>query len=395
MLTPAYLRGASDSVVEVFAQVEQDTTSDIARRIVKTRHMTETAQWQLEKAQQIGMLQGDVKRTLATATGKSKAEISKIMTEAGAKSLKFDDSIYRAAGLNPTPIGMSPVIQTILLQGVDDTMMLVRNFTKTMAIASTSAFTSSLDRAYIKILSGAFDRNTALKMAIKELSSKGIEKIAYPSGHYSSMDAAVRRAVSTGLNQSVSKLQLTRADEMGCNLVETTSHAGARPSHAEWQGMVFCIKGHNKTYGNFYRETGYGTGDGLCGWNCYHNFFPFFEGLSVLAFDHDPSTRNGHDNDEDYELQQKQRYYERRIRESKRECVTINAAMTACDDEELQRELYEDFQRASVKLKQRESTLKQFIEQTQRTRLNDREWSAGFNRSISSKAVWANRKARR
>ena len=65
-------------------------------------------------------------------------------------------------------------------------------------------------------------------MAIKELSSKGIESITYPSGHVDHLDVAVRRAVLTGINQTALKLQEARADEMGCDLVEVTAHAGAR-----------------------------------------------------------------------------------------------------------------------------------------------------------------------
>lgn len=390
MLSPAYLRDAADPVVAVFARVEQDIMSDIARRIVKTDMFTETAQYQLEKAQQIGLLQGDVKKVLASATGKSQKEVMQIMKSAGVESLKFDDAIYRKAGLKPTPIEKSPVVKAMLLQGVDKTNALIGNFTKTAAITSTRAFSSALDRCYLQILSGAFDRNTAIKLAVKDLASKGIEKVAYPSGAVTSMDAAVRRAVTTGLNQSVSRLQLARAEDMGCELVETTSHAGARPTHAEWQGKVFCIKGHHKSYGDFYRETGYGEGDGLCGWNCYHSFFPYFEGLSIKAFDRDPSKQNVHENDEDYKLQQRQRTLERRIRQSKQECVVLDAAIKECDSEELYKELYEEFKTASSKLVDRERALHNFIAETQRTRLNDREWTPNFTAKIASKVEKAN-----
>ena len=395
MLRPEYLAGVADPVVEIFSQVEQDIAEDIARRIIKNVYMTDTAQWQIRKAREFGMLQEDVNKSLAKATGKTKREISKIMSEAGTKSLAFDDSIYREAGLSPLAVSKSPALAALLLQGTDTTLALIGNFTKTTAKMSTIAFNNILDRAYIQILTGAFDPNTAIKRAIKEIATTGIEKITYPSGASSSIEAAVRRAVTTGVNQSVSKLSLARADEMGCELVETSSHAGARPSHAEWQGRVFCIKGHHKHYGDFYRETGYGTGEGLCGWNCYHSFYPFFEGLSSHSFSSDPSKDAGRDNDEDYALQQKQRYYERQVRAAKKECSTYNAAIEAADNDGLREELYKDFQQASVKLKNREAALQRFIDETGRTRLNDREWTGGWNRSVSSKAVWANRKAKR
>lgn len=394
MLKPEYLMQAADPVVEIYSQVELDILADIARRIVKTGYFTDTAQWQLRKAKEFGYLQGDVNGILSKATGLSQKEVQKLMTAAGSKSLAFDDAIYKAAGMSPVAVSQSPALMAMLLQGVDTTMALIGNYTKTTAKVSTVAFNSILDRAFIQITSGAFDQTTAIKRAIRELATSGIEKIAYPSGATSSIETAVRRAVTTGVNQSVSKLQLLRAEEMGCELVETSSHAGARPSHAEWQGKVFCIKGHHKRYGDFYRETGYGTGEGLCGWNCYHSFYPYFEGLSTPSFSRDPSSDAGRKNGDDYELQQKQRYYERKIREAKKECSTLDAAMKAAQSDELHDELYKEFQRASVKLKQREARLREFIDETGRTRLRDREWTGTWNRSTSSKAVFANRKAK-
>ena len=392
MLSPSYLSTVSSDVVSIFGQAEEEIRDDIARRIVKNGYVTETAKWQIEKAKQIGMLQGDVNKTLAQSTGKSKKEIKRLMSEAGAKSLAFDDVIYKAAGFDPVDVAKSPVLQTMLLQGTDKTLALVGNFTKTTAKASTSAFNNLLDKAYIQILSGAYSPNTAIRNVIKQLASEGIEKIAFPKG-YSSLDVAVRRAITTGINQSISKLQIARANELECYLVEVTAHAGARPSHAVWQGGVYSLQGRYRGYADFYDATGYGTGEGLCGWNCYHNFFPFFEGLSTKSFSRDPSADFGRDNDEDFELQQKQRYYERQVRSAKNECIVYNSAMEATDDEELKNMLYEDFQKSSVKLKRREALLKDFVNSSGITRQNDREWVAGFNHSVSSKAVWANKKA--
>src|SRR5699024_4395985 len=107
----------------------------------------------------------------------------------------------------------------------------------------------------------------------------------YPSGHKDTLEVAVRRAVLTGTNQTCAKLQLARTEEMGCEFVEVSAHAGARPEHALWQGKVYHIGGavglDGVWYGDFEAATGYGTGPGLCGGNCRHNFYPFFPGMSV------------------------------------------------------------------------------------------------------------------
>lgn len=395
MLEPAYLVSVADSVVEIYGQVEQDIAADIARRIVKAGYMTDTATWQLKKAQEFGHLTKNVDKLLAEATGLSTKEIKRLMKEAGIKSLAYDDAVYTAAGLTPDAIEKSPALQAILLQGTDDTLALIGNYTKTTGNVAGLAFNNILDRAYLQVSSGAFDPNTAIKNAVKEIASTGVERVAYPSGSYTSLEAAVRRAVTTGVNQSTAKLQLARAGEMGCELVETSSHAGARPTHQVWQGRVFCLNGKRTGYPDFYSETGYGTGDGLCGWNCYHSFYPYFEGLSTRSFSHDPSADAGSSNLVDYERSQKQRYYERQVRNAKKECVTINAAVEDAPTEALHDELYEQFQRSSVKLKNREAALKKFLQETGRTRTNEREWAAGYGHSVSSKAVWANRKAKK
>ena len=361
MLEPAYLVTAADSVVSIYGQVEQEIASDIARRLVKAGYFTDTAKWQLQKAQEFGYLSKNVEEILAQSTGMSKDEIRKLMNEAGVKSLAFDDSIYKAAGLSPSALEESPALSALLLQGTDDTLALIGNYTKTTAKTANVALNNSLDKAYIKIISGAFDPNTAIKDAVKEIASSGIERVAYPTGAHTSLESAVRRAVTTGINQSSAKLQL----------------------------------GRRSGYPDFYSETGYGTGEGLCGWNCYHSFYPYFEGLSTKTFSTDPSSDVGRSNIVDYELSQKQRYYERQVRNAKKECVTINAAMEEATDVGLHDKLYEEFQRSSVKLKNREKALKKFLKETGRTRTNEREWTAGFGHSVSSKAVWADKKSKK
>lgn len=392
MLTPEYLGGVADRMVLTFAAVENEIAADVARRLIKMGYVSDTSEWQIMKARQVGMLNEDVQKLLAKATGLSEKEIYRLLKEAGIEALKYDDAIYRLAGLHPLDLSQSPALQTILLHGADDLSKLLGNFTQTRANVTELAFRNLSDKAWLQILSGTYDPNTAIRRVINELARQSIEKIAYPSGHQSGMEHAVRRAVTTGVNQAIAKLQLARADEMGCDLVEVTSHAGARPEHAQWQGKIYSISGKSKKYKRLKDATGYGTGPGLCGWNCYHNFYPYFEGLSTPAFSHDPSKDAGRSNTEDYENQQHQRYYERKIREAKRECVTLNAAYEAAPEVQ-KAEFKADFDKAAIKLKRREAQLEDFLHKTKRTRLPEREQSPGFNHSISSRAVWAKRKS--
>lgn len=392
MVNPAFLAGISSEVVDIYAVVEQDITADLARRIVKMGKISEASKWQIEKAQQFGYFQDGVAKTLARATGKSEKAIRRMMKEAGVQSLAYDNAVFRRAGLHPLALADSPALQAVLLQGTDTTLRLVGNLTRTTAGAANSTFQTYLDRAFMQVMTGAYDPQTAIHRAVMELARQGVTKVLYPGGTQTSIEAAVRRSVTTGVNQAVGKLQIANAREMGSQYVETTSHAGARPSHAVWQGRVFALWNPTKEYPDFYSETGYGTGEGLCGWHCYHNFYPFIPGISKQSFSRDPAADAGRDNDAEYEDQQRQRGYERQVRAAKLECVTLNAAMEAALSDG-EKELYRaDFERASVKLKRREAKLMEFLDSTGRSREAFREQVGGFNRSVSSKAVWANRK---
>lgn len=132
-------------------------------------------------------------------------------------------------------------------------------------------------------------------------------------------------------------LQLARMEEMDCEFVEVTAHEGARPTHAVWQGRV-CHRGgavvqDGERYEDFETATGYGTGPGLCGWNCRHNFYPFYPGISVRNYTDERlaelDARNipyGGGLYTRYEITQMQRALERRVRKYKRRYLAETAA---------------------------------------------------------------------
>ena len=384
MLEPAYIAGLSDAFIELYAQVERDITADVARRISKTGYLTETAKWQLERANQIGMLKDDVAGILADATGLSKPAIRKLMREAGYKALAADDEIYAKAGLDKViDFTKSDTMKSILLQGTDTTAKLMKNFTKTTSNTAVKALENALDRTYLQVMSGAFSREQAIKNAVNDLAKQGITKMAYPTGSSISVEAGVRRAVTTGINQTCAKLQIARAEELGSDLVQTSSHAGARPTHAVWQGQVFSLSGRNGRYRDFYDATGYGTGEGLCGWNCYHNFFPYLEGISTRSFEQDPSARLGKSNDQVYEESQKQRYYERKVRDAKRRAATYKGAATGAKTSEEKAEYQAQYKEANKLVRKRQKALREYCKATGRDQEYSRTYVVGYNKPVT------------
>lgn len=373
MLTPDYLMNVAEPMVDLWSQLEVDITQDIARRLVKNNgFFTETAKWQALKAREMGMLQDDIAAMVKKYSEQSKTVVKSLVREACALSLENDDAYYTRAGLKPESLVASKALQEVIAAGIVKTNGVMRNFTNTTAKTATKAFENALDRAYMQVLSGAFSYEQALHTVVRDLALKGIEKIAFPSGRVDRADVAARRALVTGLNQTTAQLQLSRAAEMECYLVEVTSHAGARPSHAEWQGQIFWHGQKVKGYENLEDATGFGTGDGLCGWNCYHSFFPYFEGLSRPAFERDPSARLGKSNDQMYEEQQHQRYLERRVRDAKREAGAYQMAAKEAKQQETQEAFEQAYREARARLQKRQAALVDYCEQTGRTPLPER-----------------------
>ncbi len=282
MLPPSYLDRMPDAFVQLWQQVEDEILQDVARRIGKMDAVTPTANWQLWRYQQTEALRNDVVKLLAKYTGKSETAIRKLLLQAATEAMEREDAIYYHYGKEPQPFEESAALNNLLDAGARQTCGTWQNLTATTANTVTGAFERTLDAAWLKVSTGAFDYKTAVKQAVDSLADD-MPMVTYPSGHKDSIEVAARRAVLTGVAQTTGKLQVARMDEMGCEFVETTAHGGARPSHAEWQGRRFhrggAVDYKGRHYPDFEAATGYGTGAGLCGWNCRHTFFAVFPEL--------------------------------------------------------------------------------------------------------------------
>ena len=337
MLPPSYLDRMPDAFVQLWQQVEEQILQDVARRIGKMDKVTPTANWQLWRYQQTEALRNDVVKLLAKYTGKSEAAIRKLLLQAATEAMEREDAIYYHYDMEPTPFEENAALNNLLDAGARQTCGTWQNLTATTANTVTGAFERTLDAAWLKVSTGAFDYKTAVKQAVDSLADD-MPMVTYPSGHKDSIEVAARRAILTGVNQTCGKLQEARMDEMGCEFVETSAHGGARPSHAEWQGRQFhrggAVTYKGKYYPDFYEATHYGSGDGIYGWNCSHTHFAIFpelgappqwtrEELEAL------NARNIEWNGKKYtayEISQMQRARERNVRRWKKRYLAEDAA---------------------------------------------------------------------
>ena len=334
-LDPKMLESLPDTLVDLYGVVEIDILSDMARRIKTYDYFIPAALHQNQKLQELGMMQTEITKRLSSLTGRTQKEIVELLSDASAEAIEDDIDYYTRADVYKPDKVDTEALYAQLNSGLLQTEQAFFNITRTTANTATKQFEMALDRAWLQISTGAFDYNTAIKNAVKDLAEAGLGTIEYASGRVDSIEVAVRRAVVTGANQTALKTQEVLADELEIDLVEVSAHGGARPSHAKWQGKIFSRKGRQTidgvTYEDFRKATGYGTGAGLGGWNCRHTFFPYVPGASRSWTDKelkDLETKNvTYDGEKytEYEASQIQRGIERDIRKHKRTVAAIEA----------------------------------------------------------------------
>lgn len=331
MLSPRYLDGLSDEIAEIYSQLETDILQDMARRIARLGRITDTTKWQAQMLAEAGGLKKNIGRILAKYDKAIIRQITDTFTEALETSAKNDNRIFKeATGRTVSAPNAQAMLSTIQKCHSD-----LSRLTLTTAATTQTQFVQQANRVYMMTQSGAFDYDTAMKDAADALSKQGLYVVEYETQYRGkdgqmhpvkrSIESAVRMNILTSINQTAANQTLSNAEELGVEKFEVTAHIGARPEHEAWQGKIY-------TKQELYSVCGLGEVDGLCGINCRHSFYPYFEGMEKhytqddldemadkkVAFNGQEMTR--------YEGEQKLRGIERNIRHYKRQALTQEAA---------------------------------------------------------------------
>lgn len=328
MLPPRYLEGIADEIAEIYSILEIDILQDMARRLARLGKVTTTTRWQADLLVEMGGLKKTIDRVLKKYDREIVDAVKRAYVDALQKSTDIDNRIFKDA----TGRTVSAPTAQVMLATIQKARSDLARLTLTTAATSEQAFVEQANKIYMQVNSGAFDYQQAMRYSTDDLARQGVTMVQYENGRpvKRSIEAAVRMNVLTGVNQTASVVTLNNAQELGCDLVETSAHMGARPEHAAWQGRVFSLSGTSSKYPSF-DVCGYGTATGICGVNCRHSFYPYFEGTGkhFTASDLDELadeeiTYNGKTMSR-YDAEQEQRAIERNIRKYKRQALTQEA----------------------------------------------------------------------
>ena len=400
MLTPQELLEIVDTLHPQLDTLNQWITADLISRLMARLGrgeeflLTGTDQWQLEVYKSAGGHYEALEREIKRFTKKTDAEVKAIFEDAGIRAWAADDAFYVAHGLESVPLAQSEYMIRLLTDTYQRTNGEIHNFTRTTAKASQQQLINVLDTAHFKVMSGAQSYTQAVKDAVNDIISNQA-KVHYPTGHVDTIETAVLRAVRTGVGQASGNMAMQGMIERDWDLIRTSAHIGARygdggenPSnHFWWQGKLFSRTGKTPGYLLFEEATGYGTGEGLCGWNCRHSFGPGDP-------DHNPyADFDAEENKKVYDLSQQQRKAEARIRQQKLKVLGLREAVDAAEDTAVKATLQDEYNKAAFKLQRYNQAYNSFCEDNNLHKLNDRITVAKWTRSEAAKATAAARKA--
>ena len=394
-------------ILALYQQLEDDVIASMTKRMLKMGKVSESTKYEAEILQTAGLVYEDILELTAQRTDATKQHVKALFEDAGVQTVSIDNQIHKQNSILPVDIRQDASLLQILEAGYKKTLGMMRNLVSTTANLAQTAFISACDRAYMQVSSGAFSYQQAIRQAVKSFGDTGA-MVQYPSGHRDRIDVAVRRAVLTGVGQTSASVALQHAKDSDCKFMELTAHSGARPDHAAWQGQLVSLDGKSvgKTIDGLrvfsLDQIGYGTGAGFKGWNCRHNWHPYYVGLStpnytpeqLKALDAKNIEYNGKFYTE-YEISQMQRAAERKVRALKRQVIASQTALENAPDDLTRAELQTDYTQNAVKLKKARKALQEFCKQTGRRNDTFRTQVEGFGRSQAQKAVWADKKAQK
>ena len=342
-----YKNKLAGKITANYQDLEERIMQDIVRRIVKAGEITSTADWQINRLRILGYSFEDIEKEIKKALNASYPEMFELYDKVINWEYVRNKDIYEQINAEYIPFEENGQLKQITGAIIDQSFDDLENVTNSLGFyldygngqkvltPLSQVYTKYLDAACCDIVTGAFDYNSVLRRVVTQLTNSGLRQIDYSSGRANRVDVAARRAVMTAVSQITGKISEYNAQKLGTEYFEVEWHAGARPTHAVWQGRIWSKE-------QLYSVCGLGTVTGLLGANCYHTYYPFFPGISQRNWtdewldakneeEAEPKTFDGKEYTL-YEAKQRQRQMETAMR-AQREKVKLLQAGGADQDE--------------------------------------------------------------
>ena len=334
-------------------EMESELLINIARLLGKGANAS--AEWQAIKLSQLGTLRAMNEETIKAGVDKAvKAARAEIEAAGAAEANRILNAVPSSLAAS---LPDSADLRLIALWNIWETRTInqFRVLGMTLLPKAEQIYVDAVYKATAKTLAGQITLRQAIGETVAGWS--GIPAIVDKAGREWTVEAYAQTVVRSNIRQVATETTLAQMENLNLDLVEVSAHIGARPGCAPYQGRVYSLRGETPGYDRL-SDTSYGEPDGLFGINCGHQMYPYSEG-ERQTFKPYPTREN----ENVYEESQKQRYLERQIRDAKRRLDNVKASNGG---EAVQN-------KAQALLSARQQRMRDFIDETDRTRRYDRE----------------------
>lgn len=367
--------GLNDAALALTEPIIEELLKDISRRIKKAGAITDTAEYELYRAQALGESKNAIARAIARQTEISNEVIDALIEYVEDTSVRFEDNDY----LQQLTDGYSEITK-------QKTTEQLQNLWATAPDGKTvplqDAYARALDFAFRQTATGALDLNTAIRRAVGPLAERGLRTIEQKNGRSVGIEYACRRYLMDQMGQLDNAIQQQNHDRLGCNGWEISAHAACAPDHEPIQGRQFTDAEFEALNASLQRPIGR--------LNCRHVADPVQIGVDTPVYSEEDLARMAADNEKGvtyngkhytlYQAGQEQSAIENAIRRMRRQVLVDEESGSG------------DLQKHQIRLRVLQSEYSRFCRATGRRTRTERLYTAGFGRSQASKAVWTYRR---
>ena len=341
-------------------------------------------EWQLERLKELNGLNEKNAKIIAKYSGKTLKEVEKVFAKAQEIGTEANKSILEAgikAGIlnEVDPKTEEEQVSGILSSAVQEVLTTFNKQNNSLLASAGDEYMDIINKVSSQVLAGTKTVEKAMQEAVSKLAEKGLTGFTARNGARWSPEAYTKMVLRSNTQNTINHIQDEQMTLAGNDYIEISKHSGARPKCADDQGQIYSLSGNTepivdgrgrKIKVRSWSSSSYGQPDGILGINCGHSRRSFVPGLSIHR--DNPISRD--ENDKDYKEKQRQRQYERTIRNKKREIAMLK--QTKAED-------------SYIKMKQSNlsDTRKEyldFLDKTGRTRITANEWIGST--SLSPKA---------
>ncbi len=322
---------ASGMVGDIYERMAQELMLNLIKRI-KQRGNTDLQRepwlWQLEKLNDMHMLNEQNVKYIIEQTGMAQDLFNQIIKNEGLKVYKnTQEQLAEELGKNPPHNDVKMALESYAQQTFKDVNNLVNqsllssNFAKNPIMKT---YQSIIEMAVAEVVSGVKTADQAINDTVMKWLSKGFPSdFIDKAGRRWNIDSYVRMVTQSTTYRVYNDMRTRASEELGVETFYYSKHGASRPACAPIQGKV-VTKGqsfYSKILGyrvESLKEHGWGAAGGALGANCKHYLTPFIIGVNTLPdvpehlknITPEKAIENGR-------KQAKQRAYERAIKDDK------------------------------------------------------------------------------